>query len=414
MKINHKNIKLFGNKEKPKIIKNDIINNINNYYRQEKVNSDRILTNYRFNQNNSEEEEIINDLKNIKEQEDKMNLMKNEIDNNKLETNLRILSEKRDKAIYLSEPNLDIEKMANTQRPITNQKSKSNEGLDINLQNKKINNENNDEKVENDNNKNEKKYGVIKKAKNINSDSKNNFNLYKIKSSSKITHRQNHVSDDNKKRGIFDKLKVENINLKVKNGLLKASLEKKDKIIEELNNKINELENLRKINNNSNEIEYNAQEKNQIKELQIKNEELLKQNKNLILGIESFNERIKEISIILEKKNKKFKNEIKNYKIKLSEYRKKIILLKTKVKEIYKNNPYLIDKENLFDSLNINNTHKYNKSFVFNRNNIFHNKNIFETDLENFRKKEDIFDNKEKLSHHRYNTFLYQYNNYLN
>ena len=118
---------------------------------------------------------------------------------------------------------------------------------------------------------------------------------------------------------------------------------------------------------------------------------------------------------MLEKKNKKFKNEIDNYKKKLSEYRKKIILLKTKVKELYKTNPYLNENENLLDSLKINSSHRYNKSFIFNRNNLFHKKNIFDTDIENLRKKEDnMFDEKEKLSHHRYNTFLYQYNNYLN
>lgn len=405
MNINNNNIKLFGNKEKPKI-KDDIINNINNYYKKEKVNTERILTNYQFNPKNSEEEDIINDLKNIKEQEDKMNLIKNEINNKKLESNFRIQSEKRNKENFLSELNLDIGKITNTQSPLSNPKRKNDEEF-----NKKINNEINNEKIDNNNNINDKKYGKIKKVKKINSDSI--FN--KIKSTGKIIHGQNNISEDITKKGIFDKLKIENINLKVKNGLLKASLEKKDKIIEALNNKIKELENSRKINNNINEIDYNDTEKNQINDLQNKNKELLKHNQNLILGIETFNDRIKEISTMLEKKNKKFKNEIDNYKKKLSEYRKKIILLKTKVKELYKTNPYLNENENLLDSLKINSSHRYNKSFIFNRNNLFHKKNIFDTDIENLRKKEDnMFDEKEKLSHHRYNTFLYQYNNYLN
>ena len=403
MNKNNNNIKLFGNKEKPKIMKDDIINNINNFYKKEKVNTERILTNYQFIPKNSEDEDIINDLKNIKEQEDKMNLMKNEINNKKLESNFRIQSEKRNKEYILTEPYLDIGKTTNIQRQISNQEKKNNEEF-----NKKINNENNKEKVYNNNNINDKKYGKIKKVKKINSDSK--FN------SGKIIHGQNNTSEGNTKKGIFDKLKIENINLKVKNGLLKTSLEKKDKIIEALNNKIKELENFRKINNNNNEIDYKDTEKNQINDLQIKNKELLKQNQNLILGIETFNDRIKEISTMLEKKNKKFKNEIDNYKKKLTEYRKKIILLKTKVKELYKTNPYLNENENLLDSLKINSSnHRYNKSFIFNRNNLFHKKNIFDTDIENLRKKEDnMFDEKEKLSHHRYNTFLYQYNNYLN
>jgi translation elongation factor EF-1beta len=69
----------------------------------------------------------------------------------------------------------------------------------------------------------------------------------------------NNINENEPRKNVLNKLKVENINLKVKNGLLKTTIEKKEKIIEALNNKINELENNKNIINNKNRDNNNAQ-----------------------------------------------------------------------------------------------------------------------------------------------------------
>ena len=156
------------------------------------------------------------------------------------------------------------------------------------------------------------------------------------------------------------------------------------------------MENSKNFNNN--------QDENQISDLKLRNDILLKQNKELILGIESLNEKIKEISIMIQKKNKKYNNQIYTYKSKLSEYKRKIILLKRRVDELYNKNT----NETEHTSNNIYNKIRDRKHLRSQYN--FLNKNKIQISTE----KKELFDDMEKYSHHRYNTFINDYNNYFN
>ena len=173
------------------------------------------------------------------------------------------------------------------------------------------------------------------------------------------------------------------------------------------------MESQNKNNNNYNEDDLNDKSENQINALKHKNKELVKQNKILTSGIESFNGRVKEINIMLEKKNKKFKKQITNYKNKLIEYRRKIILLKKKINELYKNNEYSNGNDNILSSLDINDFYKFPKSIIFNRNDILNKNHELESGYEYFGKRDNLFDNKRKYPHYRYNTYVYKYKNYL-
>ena len=425
--------KFEGYKDEKMAIGNDKNHSLNIYYKKGKISHERNMTNYQLNNKNYEDEDLMNEIKDLRERENKINSLKEELYNiNKLETNLRIKNTNIKKGLHLSEPNLEIIKKqkAISDNKINNQfnfdetdkasqKELINNLNDNILYNEFDNNnfqnnisENKEEKMDiNRNNKDEKNYGQIKKIKNINNFSKNKFTFNKIESSHKIENKNKNEKKIN--NGIFDKLKVENINLKVKNGLLKTSLDKKDKIIEALNNKIKELENMKKNNNNTNGDLLNENNKKEIDDLKVKNIELLKKNEILTSGIESLNDRIKDINLILEKKNKKFKNEITSYKTKLSEYRRKIILLKRKINELYKNNIYLNSDKTPFGSLNVNDNYRFPKSCILNTNNILNKNQIFEDDWKNFRNNEDLFDDKARFSHHRYNTYVYEYKNYL-
>ena len=412
-----------NNKDKAKKYKNEILNNkIASFIKQRNKNHERNLTNILINHNNYEANNFLNELEDLKERENKMNYLKNEINNNKLIPNLRNKSEKVKKSTYLSDPNLDIDNANNKQnKKTTNNYIKKNRNFNyddftntspiikqskeiININNKNFNDKTdsnnflNDQKVNNiqniDNESNNisaemkekadininKKIGYIKNVKNINLAQKN------------------YTLDNNSKTNldIINELKAENVTLKSKNRILKESLNNKEKIIQALNNKINELENSKNFNNN--------QDENQISDLKLRNDILLKQNKELILGIESLNEKIKEISIMIQKKNKKYNNQIYTYKSKLSEYKRKIILLKRRVDELYNKNT----NEAEHTSNNIYNKIRDRKHLRSQYN--FLNKNKIQISTE----KKELFDDMEKYSHHRYNTFINDYNNYFN
>ena len=242
---NNNNIKSFVNKRQPKILENNIINNLDNYYRKGVINNEENLINYQLsNRNNDNIKKFLNELKDIEERENKMNVMKNEITNNndKFIGKLKENSEKRE---------IDMNIIINKQRPLSDYNRKFNQQKNYDKEN-----ENNNQKIfisenskENENNiQNEKKSSQTNKDIKINKINKNHISFNKKVISDKLL---NNFNENEPKKIILNKLKVENINLKVKNGLLKTSLEKKDKIIEALNNKINELENKNSININS-------------------------------------------------------------------------------------------------------------------------------------------------------------------
>ena len=82
----------------------------------------------------------------------------------------------------------------------------------------------------------------------------------------------------------------------------------------------------------------------EIKILKQEKEELLEQNEKLTCGINTFNERIKEISEIYDNRNREFISEINSYKEKTAEYKKRIIILKKKIDEMYNNTGFETSK----------------------------------------------------------------------
>ena len=412
-----------NNKDKAKKYKNEILNNkIASFIKQRNKNHERNLTNILINHNNYEANNFLNELEDLKERENKMNYLKNEINNNKLIPNLRNKSEKVKKSTYLSDPNLDIDNANNKQNKKTmNNYIKKNRNFNyddftntspIIKQSKEIidiNNNNFNDKTDSNNFLNDQKANNIQnidnESNNISAEMKEkaDININKkigyIKNIKNINLAQkNYTLDNNSKTNldIINELKAENVTLKSKNRILKESLDNKEKIIQALNNKINEMENSKNFNNN--------QDENQISDLKLRNDILLKQNKELILGIESLNEKIKEINIMIQKKNKKYNNQIYTYKSKLSEYKRKIILLKRRVDELYNKNT----NEAEHTSNNIYNKIRDRKHLRSQYN--FLNKNKIQISTE----KKELFDDMEKYSHHRYNTFINDYNNYFN
>ena len=369
MNDDNNNIKLIANTGNPKMRENNIINSLNNYYKKGAVNHERNLTNYQLcNKNNDNDKDFLYDLKDIEQRENKMNKLKNEItNNNKLIANLSENAENKE---------IDVNKIINKQEPLSNY-------------NRQFSQHKNNNKENNINNKNEIKSEQENKEIKIN---KNHISLNKKVIYDKIL---NNINENEPRKNVLNKLKVENINLKVKNGLLKTTIEKKEKIIEALNKKINELENKININNNEIKDDNNEKLKKEINELKNKNKELLELNKNLLLGIEFFNQRLLEINVMLEKKNYNFSKEIDKNRNKLSEYRRKIILLKRRVNELYKN-------EYPFEPIKSSYNNNYKGSFILNRNRNLMNRNkILMTDYVDIRKGED------KFSRQRSNTFLH-------
>ena len=216
---------------------------------------------------------------------------------------------------------------------------------------------------------------------------------------------------------IINELKEENLNLQSQNQILNVSLIQKDQLIDSLKDKISELENkIEKtgIGNNNNEYI------NEIKELNMEKEELFNQNQKLLLGINSFNERLKEINDIYDKKNESYLSEIKSYKEKLFEYKRKIILLKKKIDELYNER----GQPNIISLLN------YNKDYgnpIQVKGNEFKNKNFTPHRLEKknsftFRKKRNQsegfikfnIDNKENNLQKQQRQFIQDYQIFLN
>ena len=127
-------------------------------------------------------------------------------------------------------------------------------------------------------------------------------------------------------------LTSENVDLKFAN-------EHKDKFIAELQNKISDIEEQFKIQINGIQMntEENAskvkQSQNQVEQLLIEKDEILKQNQKFKNGVEYFNVTIKELNDIMNKKLKSFLNVINSYNLKLKENRSKINQLKQRIDE---------------------------------------------------------------------------------
>ena len=204
---------------------------------------------------------------------------------------------------------------------------------------------------------------------------------------------------------------------------MNVSLIQKEQIIKDLNNKIKNLDKIINNNNYKNFNNFNIKEdylKNEINKLKEEKDELYNQNKKLTLGINSFNERVKEISEMYTKKNKIYIDEINSYKVKLTEYKRKIILLKKKIDELYNKG----GKQNIISLFNYNNEYGYNNQeneiFFKNRNLTpirIMNKNKSYTVRRNIKGNEASnelnLDNEESNLHKEQKQFVQDYKNFL-
>ena len=199
--------------------------------------------------------------------------------------------------------------------------------------------------------KNREILGLQKRISSLN----NNINANMRKNSYEINKNNNNYNINNNPilieqlTNLENKIKIlneENFNLQKENKLLsnenqesKIANEHKDRFINELQNKISEIEEQFKIEINGIQMntEENAskikQSQNQFEELLIQRDEVLKKNQKLINGVEYFNANIKELNDLMNKKIQSYFNVINSYNLKLKEYRSKINQLKQRINE---------------------------------------------------------------------------------
>ena len=253
--------------------------------------------------------------------------------------------------------------------------------------------------------KNREILGLQKRISSLN----NNLNATMRKSSYEIN-KNNNINNNINNNPILieqltnleNKIKIlneDNFNLQKENKLLtneniesKIANEHKDKFINELQNKISEIEEQFKLEINGIQMntEENAtkvkQSQNQVEQLLIEREEVLKQNQKLKNGVEYFNVNIKELNDLMNKKIQSSFNVINSYNLKLKEYRAKINQLKQRINEqnseiqkLKKQNQMLKEnKQKLIEGKLLNNSiplrspslpsYKVNSSFANNSN----------------------------------------------
>ena len=150
---------------------------------------------------------------------------------------------------------------------------------------------------------------------------------------------QNNLNNDNNSKNNIPNNFDDYYSLQYENENLKNKIMEQENIIQLSFNKLNELKKKlddNQINNMSNE---------EISKIIMERDDLLDQNKKLTMGINSFNEKVKEISEIYNKRSEIYNNNLNSYKKKVDEYKNKIIILKKKIDELYdeknqmKNNP---------------------------------------------------------------------------
>jgi hypothetical protein len=114
---------------------------------------------------------------------------------------------------------------------------------------------------------------------------------------------------------------------------LKMEISNKDKIINTLKKKFND------ISNDFNKIDLSQQNINanqmQIQMLVNEKNELIKENQIHKKRLSSFIEQMKEANNLLNIKTRKYQNDLSNMKMKLEEYKHKIIILKKKICELH-------------------------------------------------------------------------------
>ena len=184
----------------------------------------------------------------------------------------------------------------------------------------------------------------------------------------------------------YNELNKEIYDLKTEKSIIKdqlnsssIELENKEKIIQELKYKLNNYEN--SISNN-----------NQINELLIERDELIKQNNELKNGFEKYNEEIKEVNYLFNIKTDSLNQIIIDYSNKIKIYRSKIQQLKLKINELYDENLQLkckIDNYNNDEKTKISN---FENNFENNIENI--NENNFDNEINKHNIQSSINENK--------------------
>ena len=162
---------------------------------------------------------------------------------------------------------------------------------------------------------------------------------------------------------------------------LMTELAKKDKIINSLKNKINEISN--EFNNLNLLQQNNSVSQRQIQKLLNDKNELMKENEFHKKRLSNFIEQIKETNNLLNEKTKKYQKDLSFMKMKLNEYKNKVIILKKRVCEQNE----IIDKSGNISLINYNRRNKQpipstpNQSYKISNNYITDNAYFAKTPL---------------------------------
>jgi chromosome segregation ATPase len=133
-----------------------------------------------------------------------------------------------------------------------------------------------------------------------------------------------------------DNLSLRNVQIQINK--MKQEIAKKNNIINALNNKITQFnadynKKLLELKQSSDENINQTQE--QVEQLIIERDELLRKNESLTKGLMQFNEKVNEVNLIYNQKLEFFNKSTLSYNEKIKEYKLKIISLKKKIDELY-------------------------------------------------------------------------------
>ena len=126
-------------------------------------------------------------------------------------------------------------------------------------------------------------------------------------------------------------------NIQMQINKMRQEINVKNQIINSLNNKISQFN--EKYNNELNDIRRNSfnninQSQDQVKQLMLERNELLRKNEELTKGLLKFNDKVKEVNAIYNTKTENYNKNIVACKEKMKEYRLKINMLNKKINEL--------------------------------------------------------------------------------
>jgi chromosome segregation ATPase len=180
-----------------------------------------------------------------------------------------------------------------------------------------------------------------------------------------------------------NKLSLKNVKIQIEK--LKAEISNKNKIINSLNNKISKFNEdynnkLLQLQQNSNENVNQMQE--QIEQLIIERDELLRKNENLTRGLMQFNDKVNEVNTIYNNKIEYFNKSVTNFKHRINQYKNQINILEAKNHELnntineIKNNGGQMTLDDLKNESNLYNRVSQNKGRkLLNNTNVWNYRN---------------------------------------